>query len=218
MVRLLVSGATATIRAELRAQPERAEAHLGHLLTPHNGNDIAALLETGLPIGCDNACFGGLDEPALVRMLTRLMPYAQDILWCSPPDVVADHRATLRLFGRYVGLIGWAGIQPAFVAQDGCEPIAGVPWGEIRCLFLGGSTAWKLGADAERLIREAKRRGKWVHIGRVNSMRRLAHFDALGADSFDGSQFSMFPTTYIPRYLDRLTYRQRGLLERRRVA
>ena len=47
----------------------------------------------------------------------------------------------------------------------------------------------------------------------VNSFARLNHFDALGADSFDGSQFSMFPQTYIPRYLARLTHQQLGLLE-----
>jgi hypothetical protein len=190
-VRLLVSGATTTIRSELRARPELTRRHLGHLLTPHNQNTIASLLATGLPIACDNACFGGLDEPALVRMLAELLPHRQRIGWCAVPDVVADHRATLRQFGRYAGLVGWAGLPLAFVAQDGCEPIAGVPWPDIRCLFIGGSTAWKLSEAAARLIREAKYRGTWVHIGRVNSMRRLAHFDALGADSFDGSRMSI---------------------------
>jgi hypothetical protein len=50
-------------------------------------------------------------------------------------------------------------------------------------------------------------------VGRVNSFARSNHFDALGADSFDGSQFSMFSATYIPRYLARLEYQQLGLLE-----
>lgn len=216
-MKLLVSGATTTIRSELNARPERARRHLGHLLTPHNQNRIAVLLATGLTIDCDNSCFGGLDLPALTRMLEQVLelPIAQRrrIGWCAVPDVVADHRATLRQFGRYADLIGWAGLPLAFVAQDGCEPVAGVPWSAIRCLFIGGSTKWKLSEMAARLIREAKYRGKWVHIGRVNSFARLNHFDALGADSFDGSQFSMFPQTYIPRYLARLTHQQLGLLE-----
>ena len=133
---------------------------------------------------------------------------------CALPisDVVGDAAATLRQFGRWAGVIGWAGLPVAFVAQDGCEPVCGVPWGDIRCLFIGGSTAWKLGDAAAALVVEAKRRGKLVHVGRVNSLRRITHFDALGADSVDGGQFSMFPDTYIPRYLDRLAVQQLGLL------
>lgn len=211
---LLVSGATAT----LRTLP--ADAPVGHLLTPHNGNTLDSLLATGRPIACDNACFGGLDEPALVRMLMlwceRLLAqgaHPRRVLWCTVPDVVADHRATLRQFGRYAGLVGWAGLPLAFVAQDGCEPAAGVPWGDIRCLFIGGSTAWKEGEDAARLVRAAKDRGKWVHVGRVNTERRLRHFEALGADSIDGTQFSMFARTYLPRWSQRLRARQLGLLE-----
>lgn len=212
-MKLLVSGATKTIRDVLQARPTIARRHLGHLLTPHNQNLISSLLATKLPIACDNSCFGGLDVPALERMLIAVQPYARRIGWCAVPDVVADHRATLRQFGQYAGLVGWAGLPLAFVAQDGCEPIAGVPWNDIRCLFIGGSTAWKLSDATAALIREAKYRGKWVHIGRVNSFARINHFDALGADSFDGSQFSMFSATYIPRYLARLEYQQLGLLE-----
>jgi hypothetical protein len=88
----------------LNARPERARRHLGHLLTPHNQNRIAVLLATGLTIDCDNSCFGGLDLPALTRMLEQVLelPIAQRrrIGWCAVPDVVADHRATLRQFGR----------------------------------------------------------------------------------------------------------------------
>lgn len=204
-MRLLVSGATATLR---RYAPH---PQLGHLLTPHNGNRIDALLATGLPIGVDNAAFSRWDEAAFLALLTQLLPHRDRVLWCAAPDVVGDAAATLRQFGRWAGIIGWAGLPAAFVAQDGCEPVCGVPWGDIRCLFIGGSTAWKLGPEAAALVLAAKRRGKLVHAGRVNSMKRLDHFDALGADSLDGGQFSMFPDTYIPRYLHRLTVQQRGL-------
>lgn len=212
-MQLLVSGATATLR-RLAPHP-----HLGHLLTPHNGNRLEVLLATGLSIGVDNAAFSNWDSDAFTALLRSLMPLAMApatrhrFLWCAAPDVVGDARATLLRFGEWRGHIGWAGLPLAFVAQDGCCPVVGVPWGEIRCLFIGGSTAYKLGPDAARLIREAKRRGKWVHVGRVNSFERIQHFDALGADSIDGTQFSMFPDRYIPRYLDRLERRQRGLFE-----
>ena len=59
-------------------------------------------------------------------------------------------------------------------------------------------------------LAQARCRGKWVHVGRVNSLRRVTHFEQ-AADSFDGGQFSMFPDTYIPRYLERLRYRQESL-------
>lgn len=209
---LLVSGATATLR---RLAPHPC---LGHLLTPHNGNRLDALLATGLPIALDNAAFSNWDPDAFTALLVRLMPLACPpattrgrFLWCAAPDVVGDARATLLRFGEWRGAIGCAGLPVAFVAQDGCCPITGVPWGEIRALFIGGSTAYKLSADAGRMVREAKRRGKWVHVGRVNSFDRIQHFDALGADSIDGTQFSMFPDRYIPRYLERLERRQRGL-------
>jgi hypothetical protein len=210
-VKLYVSGASTTMR-RLAPHP-----HLGHLLTPHNGNRIESLLATGLEIAIDNAAFSNWSAEAFVALLTRLRSHAlahrYRFAWCAAPDVVSDARATLQRFWKWAGVIGWAGLPIAFVAQDGCEPLCGVPWGDIRCLFIGGSTKWKLGSDAARLIREAKRRGKLVHVGRVNSMQRIAHFDALGADSIDGTQFSMFPDRYIPRYLERLEWRQQGLLE-----
>ncbi len=210
-MKLYVSGASATLR-RLAPHP-----HLGHLLTPHNGNRVESLLATGMEIAIDNAAFSNWLEDAFVALLTRLRPHAlaqrERFAWCAAPDVVGDARMTLRRFWRWAGVIGWAGLPIAFVAQDGCEPICGVPWDEIRCLFIGGSTRWKLGSDAARLIREAKRRGKWVHVGRVNSLQRIGRFDALGADSIDGTQFSMFPDRYIPRYLERLERRQRGIFE-----
>ena len=72
-MRLLVSGATKTIR-EVLAGDYDAYRYLGHLLTPHNYNAITTLMATGLPICCDNSCFGGLDLPAMQRMLIRLQP------------------------------------------------------------------------------------------------------------------------------------------------
>jgi hypothetical protein len=214
-MRLLVSGATKTLR-QYAPHP-----NLGHLLTPANGNRIEVLLATGLPIAIDNAAFAGFNPAAFRQLLEALMPYATDpatrdrFLWCAVPDVVGDSHATLEQYGEWAGMVGWAGLPRAFVAQDGCE--AGhfnrIEW-HARCIFIGGTTKWKEGPGAAAVIREAKRRGKWIHVGRVNTMRRLQHFEALGVDSFDGSQFSMFPNTYIPRWLARLeSGAQRGLWE-----
>lgn|GEM_PF-3018940 len=59
-------------------------------------------------------------------------------------------------------------------------------------------------STAELLVRMARARGLWVHVGRVNTMGRLARVEAMGADSFDGGQLSRFPDNYIPPFLARL--------------
>ncbi len=89
----------------------------------------------------------------------------------------------------------------AFVLQDGQDPAA-IPWDRIECLFIGGSTSYKMGHEAEGIAREAKARGKLVHIGRVNSIRRMAYAHSVGADSIDGTSFSRFPDRWIPWALD----------------
>ncbi len=107
-------------------------------------------------------------------------------------------------------MLEYYGLPIALVAQDGQELLP-VPWDRIRCLFVGGSTEWKLGYHAARLIIEAKRREKWVHVGRCNTQGRERLFDALGADSTDGSAYSRFSKTYIPSALARRELRQQGM-------
>lgn len=54
----------------------------------------------------------------------------------------------------------------AYVLQDGQEHLP-VPWEEIDAVFIGGSTAWKLGPHAARLVAQARARSKHCHLGRV---------------------------------------------------
>lgn len=191
---LLVSGSTRTVRG----LADRHPAALGHLLTPGNRN-VASVFGTGLKWAADNGCYRGLDAPAFRRLLAKVTG-RPGCLFVVCPDVVADARATLARFAEWRAEVAAAGQPVAFVGQDGQEGLP-VPWAEFDCLFVGGSTAWKLGAAAWDLAREAKRRGKWVHLGRVNSRRRLRHAWAMRADSTDGSSASMFGDTYIPKYL-----------------
>jgi hypothetical protein len=72
-----------------------------------------------------------------------------------------------------------------------------VPWDRISALFLGGSTHFKLGPDGARAAREAKRRGLWLHMGRVNTANRARYAATIGCDSFDGSKFSRWRTTWL---------------------
>lgn len=68
-------------------------------------------------------------------------------------------------------------------------------------LFIGGTTEWKLSANVDWLIAEAQDGGKWVHVGRVNSARRIRHFHEVGVDSIDGRSFSAWPDLYFAKFL-----------------
>lgn len=215
---LLVSGATST----LRGLPP--DAPVGHLVTPHTGNRIAEIASTGRPWAADNGCFGGFDERAFLAMLAQIAAVERDRLragspvvtrplWVVVPDVVADAAATLDLWRCWHHQVRAYGLPAAFVAQDGAESLR-VPWERMACLFVGGSTEYKESDAAAWLIRQAKMHGKLVHVGRVNTERRVRLFDGLGLDSIDGTQFSRFPDTYVPRWAERLRPALRGRLAR----
>ena len=51
------------------------------------------------------------------------------------------------------------------------------------------------------LVAEAKERGKWAHMGRVNSMRRYDYARGIGCDSADGTYLTFGPTVNLPKVL-----------------
>ena len=71
-------------------------------------------------------------------------------------------------------------------AQEGMTE-KNIPWDEFDCLFVGGQDAFKEGVGVRDACREARRRGKWVHMGRVNGLRRLLIALDFGVDSVDGT-------------------------------
>lgn len=62
-------------------------------------------------------------------------------------------------------------------------------------------TEWKLGPVAASIAREAKARGKWVHMGRVNSERRMRYAASIGCDSVDGTFLKWGPAKNLPQLL-----------------
>jgi hypothetical protein len=164
---------------------------LGRLISPRSGNAI----RPGERWAADNDAFLAWDEARFVKMLNRI-DGKPGCLFVAAPDVVADARATLSRFWDWWYEIAGRGLPVALVGQDGAEGMD-LPWDAIDALFIGGSTEWKLSAAAEVLAAEAKSRGKWVHMGRVNSRRRLRHAMEIGCDSIDGTGFSMFPDVYL---------------------
>jgi len=150
----------------------------------------------------DNDAFSQWDDDRYRRMLDGIWGL-KGCLFVTAPDVVGDSQRTLEQFEEwYDDLI--AVLQPiALVGQDGMEPDQ-VPWERIDAFFVGGTTEWKMGPGSARLIREAKDRDKWVHMGRVNSYERTRYAQWLGCDSIDGTQFSWFRDTKLPAYLNAL--------------
>ena len=191
-----------------------AAGQLGAIMSPRQGNRLPGAALFAIDNNCGPGKNGqpGTAYPGDERYIGLLKDLADaegadpcdlDSRWClfaAAPDVVGDAAATLRRSRRMLDWIRYAGFPVALVAQDGLEHLA-VPWDDFDALFIGGSTSWKLGAAARGLAAEAKRRGKWVHMGRVNSLKRLRYADAIGCDSADGTYLTYAPDSNLPRLL-----------------
>lgn len=165
----------------------------------------------------DNGAFtskeGGFSPSRFRKMLRRpeLQAHAATCLFIAAPDVLVvqpdgqvfgDARATLNQFTYWAIEISNLGLPVALVAQNGLEDMLDdVPWDLVDVLFLGGGTEWKLGEGARRCVVEAKRRGKRVHMGRVNSYKRMALAQSWGCDTADGTFLAFGPSKNLPRLL-----------------
>lgn len=167
-------------------------AHVGILNNPRTSLCWKSALSRGVPVCADNGAYVGF-KPGRFRAFCERIPRPIPHLfkWIAVPDVVGDARETLARFKQWEPWLGGLGLPLAFVAQDGAEK-EGVPWDDIAALFIGGTTQWKLSVHACDLVRQAKRRGKWAHMGRVNSWRRIRTANQWGCDSVDGSAYSAF--------------------------
>jgi len=192
---LLVSGATAVVN-KYRGHP-----HLGLLAVPSAGNSSSHYRESTW--AADNGAFSGFDEKKFLKMLEALKGIP-NCKWVTCPDIVGDAWGTLDLFYSWSERLKADGWPVALVAQDGLEDLL-IPWDRFDCLFIGGSTEWKLGPHARLLAAEAKRRGKWLHVGRVNTQGRIRYCISIGADSIDGTNWSRFSRVQIPIGLDMIT-------------
>ena len=176
----------------------------GRLVVPDHFPRLEDTALAGIPWAADNGCFQRLDP----QRFRRLIETAQGLPGCrfvAVPDVVGDAIATRRRFEQWAPALERRGLPVALVAQDGLERLGGWlddTWDRLAGLFLGGTTDWKLSVEAAELAAEAKARGKWVHMGRVNSRRRINYARLIGCDSIDGTMFSMFRDTWLPLALD----------------
>jgi hypothetical protein len=121
------------------------------------------------------------------RLIQEGLERAGDhLLFATAPDEPFNWDKTLRLSRPWLRRIRRMGCPVALCAQEGMTP-GSIPWDEFDCLFIGGNDEFKEGTLVRDACREAKRRGKWTHMGRVNGLRRLRIALGFGVDSVDGT-------------------------------
>lgn len=176
---------------------------LGYIDTPAQGNKRPE----GVTWCADNGAFSDRwDANKWWRFLVRNAHAADTCLFAALPDVVGDWPATLARSSPWIERVKALGYPVAIVLQDGCTSDT-VPWDRIDAVFVGGTDAFKFGNTARELCREAKQRGMWVHVGRINGPRRFRgaalpyEVGGLGADSADGTYLTRGPDTNLPKLL-----------------
>ena len=138
-----------------------------------------------------------------IKALLKYLPYKKTCIGIPIPDTVGDALATIRQFSQYWRIVHDLGYPVAFVAQDGITPEI-TPWNYFDVLFVGGTDDHKLHGESAIMIAEAKERGKWVHVGRVNSAKRLKSFWM--CDSVDGTNLMVHKRKRNPKSNDKRTF------------
>jgi hypothetical protein len=178
---------------------EMSRGGLGCIITPKQGN--RTFTDDGWDTIADNGCFSAKWTAA--TWWPWLLDQDRRVRFAVAPDVFDPtgapcHDATLDRWREWGPKMERHGFTPAFVCQVGATP-DNVP--DAPVLFLGGTTEWKLGLDAWAITAAAKGEGRWVHMGRVNSRRRMVTAIEMGVDSCDGTFLTFGPDINLPRLL-----------------
>lgn len=196
---------------------------LDQITTPASRN----LLEPGTTWCADNGIYSNAypGDKQYLRWLGTL-PDPARCRFAVAPDVVADHDATLERSWPMLRPIRALGLPVALCAQNGAQR-DDLPWDYFDVLFLAGivecapcgyvpdvadlpmetcpaghlMAEWKTGDVAAAIGAEAKARGKWVHMGRVNTLNRVLAAKRMGCDSADGTFLAYGPDQNLPRLL-----------------
>lgn len=155
---------------------------MAHLFSPGAQQGPFEFMEYALDNGAYGAFKSGKewDEAAWVRLLDWARLSAIAPRWVLIPDVVGDRLRTLRRWEMYAPIAARYGWPLAFALQDGMVP-TDVPQ-EASVVFVGGTTEWKW----RHLAMWCKAFPR-VHVGRVNTYRRLFQCYDAGAESGDGT-------------------------------
>jgi hypothetical protein len=132
------------------------------------------------------------DERAFLGAVELLGEGAQFVV---VPDIVCGGLASLRLSEAWLPRLDGVGRRRLLAVQNGMAPadVRGLLSSQVG-IFVGGDSAWKettLPAWGD-LAREI---GCYLHVGRVNTVRRIRLCQLADAQSFDGTSVSRFATT-----------------------
>ena len=218
----------------------KTNAGLGLLITPwtqqyigHAGDYSHIALDNGVYSEFTGSQpFSAEKFRAMIKKVASNPELAGKTQFVVAPDVVGDWEGTLERSKPWLSEIRKSGLPVAFAAQDGIEKHPDkIPWDDFDVLFIGGSTAWKLGFnpidgvfrptdsqlrqsgynhDFTKMLREAKARGKRIHMGRVNSWKRaeMANY-GMQLDTMDGNFIGVAPDQNLPkvlRWLEAITH------------
>lgn len=143
----------------------------------------------GLPTALDNGRYAAWSKGKAWRssdyltFLDRALRRVDDPVFAVVPDVVGDGPQTLKWWSRWEPRLSRLGLTLALAVQDGMTPESvHREVGEPAVVFVGGTTRWKW--ETVRTWTKSFRR---VHVGRVNTLRRLWLCHALGVESCDGT-------------------------------
>ena len=156
------------------------------------------LRHEGFPYALDNGAWSAytqgrpFDERAFITAMRKLGANAD---WTVIPDEVAGGLRSLDLSLRWMRQVLDESPRALLAVQDGMTPndVRGFLGPRVG-LFVGGSTKWKL-ATLATWGQLAHERSTLCHVGRVNTVRRIAACAAAGATSFDGTSASRFAVT-----------------------
>lgn len=132
------------------------------------------------------------DVAAFERAVALLGDRAQFLVL---PDIVAGGKASLALSLEWLPRLDGIGVRRLIAVQDGMAPWDVEPHLSSRVgLFVGGSTDWKW-KSLPHWGFLARRTGAYLHVGRVNTARRIRECARVGVDSFDGTSTTRFACT-----------------------
>jgi hypothetical protein len=147
---------------------------------------------TPAPYALDNGAWGAFSrgEPwDEARFVDALRVCEANADWVVLPDIVAGGLRSLEKSAAWLSKITARKLLPV---QDGMTSEDVLPLvGENVGLFLGGSTEWKL-ATMSYWGQFAKNRGLYLHVGRVNTVRRIRQCALAPSHSFDGTSCTRF--------------------------
>ena len=184
------------------------ENNCGILLTPFSQRSVA---DPTFTWAADNGCFSKKWDNKTWAAWLQSKQNPQTALFAVVPDTVCDPLETIQKWETHHQFVKNLGYKTAFVLQDGATNNM-IPWQQLDCLFIGGSTKYKLSENARQFVQKAKQLGKWVHMGRVNSQKRIELAVNWGCDSADGTYIAFGPDINTPRLIQMLQYGTRPQL------